>query len=117
MISNNVMKTNEYDDLIFYRVACACGNNECDCDITIEYDKSIKTISMSFCKNLYWNDYYGHKIFITRWLSRLKASFKLLFTGHIKVNEEFLIQSEDHINDFITALQEGREKMKKNKGD
>ena len=115
MISNNVMELNDYGDMVFYRVACACGSNDCDCDISLEYDKNIKTISMIFYKNLYWNDNYSHKMFITRWLSRLKVSLKVLFTGHIKVNEEFLIQSEKHIDDFITALQEGKEKIKKNK--
>jgi len=115
MISNNVMQINDYDNAIFYRVACACGNNECDCDISLEYDKSIKTVSMIFYKNLYWNDHYTDKRFITRWLSRLKVSLKVLFTGYIKVNEEFLIQSEEHIDNFITALQEGKEKIKKNK--
>jgi len=115
VISNNVMELNDYGDMVFYRVACACGSNDCDCDISLEYDKNIKTISMIFYKNLYWNDNYSHKMFITRWLSRLKVSLKILFTGYIKVNEEFLIQSEKHIDDFITALQEGKEKIKKNK--
>ena len=114
MISNNVMEINNQDTLIFYRVACACGDNECDCDIIFEHDKNINDISINFYKNLYWHDYYNHDMFITRWLARLKLSLKILFTGNVKVQGEFLIQSEEHINNFIMALQEGKKKIQKN---
>ena len=31
------MKTNEFDDAVYYRVACECGSDEHD--VTIEFEK------------------------------------------------------------------------------
>ena len=39
---------------------------------------------------------------------RIKCSIKVLFTGYVELEESFIIQGEEQINDFIKALEEGR---------
>ena len=117
MISNNVMELNDYGDMVFYRVACACGDRDCGCDIILEHVKHINDITITFYKDLYLDTYYSSNNYIVRLLNRLQLSLKILLSGHVKIQGEFLIQSEKHIDSFITALQEGKEKIKKNKGD
>ena len=47
---------------------------------------------------------------------RLKAATRILFTGYIKMESDFLINDGEQIDNFILALQEGRDILKqKNK--
>lgn len=126
-------------DFVYYRVACDCSSQECDCVIQMEYDKDFGDISISFYKDLhteqkYWSDevsriwddikkpknfmYVVEKTFLKLLPAlykliyrRLKFGVSVLFTGHAKFEGEFLIFGEKHINDFIFALEQGRDKI------
>jgi len=108
MISKNVMKTFEFDDSIYYRVACHCGTD--GHDITIEFEKDDKVPSMiflNFYKNLSWCSRWGKLNIFQRFWNRLTGALKMLFTGYIEVEESFIL-SEDNIEPFIEALKEGK---------
>jgi hypothetical protein len=109
MISKNIMKTDEFEDSIFYRAACSCGSNEHD--ITIEFEIDEETPSMlflNFYKNIVWCPSWVNLNLIQRIGSRIACSLKMLFTGYIELHESFIIEGEDDINDFIEALEEGK---------
>jgi len=108
MINKNVMKTSEFDDAIYYRVACSCGSDEHD--VTIEFEKDDKIPSMiflNFHKRLGWCSRWGTLNIFERFWKRITGSFKMLFTGYIEVEESFIL-SEDNIDPFIEALKEGK---------
>jgi len=44
---------------------------------------------------------------------RLKKATRLIFTGYLKMNEDFILMDEDHINNFIKVLEEGRDHIKR----
>lgn len=117
MTSFRVMKLHEFEKSVFYRVACDCGAKDCDLSLIIEYDEELNYISLNMYKNLHasahWN--YGWKYFdfIRVWQNKIKMIKDILCKGYIEVQEEFLIKDENHINEFIEALEEGKEYIKK----
>ena len=117
MINKNVMKTNEFEDSIYYRVACSCGSN--DHDITIEFEKDQDIPSMiflNFYKNIAWCSHWGNLNIFERAWKRITCSLKMLFTGFVELEESFIL-SEDNIESFIKALIEGKEYIEQKKGE
>jgi len=113
------MKTNEFKDAIFYRVACDCGSDEHDLHMEFEKDSEIpEMIFLNFYKKLVWSSYWGDhdKWYRNFWL-RIKGATKMIFKGYIEVEESFILRGEDHIDSFIEALEEGKQYMKDVKGE
>lgn len=113
MIEKNVMKVAEYKDSITFRIACDCGDSEHDVTIDFEKDEELPEMYfMTIYKTMAWSCYWGnHNWFYAQW-KKLKAIFKLLFTGYIELGDDFIIRGEEHINSFIKALEEGKKHMK-----
>ena len=107
------MKLNEFDDSIYYRVACDCGSSEDDVTIEFEFDKSCpEFIFLNFHKNVMWNSNWGKSNWIQRAWRRITCSLKMLFTGNIELEESFILKDESNIDGFIEALVEGKNRMK-----
>ena len=66
---------------------------------------------LNFYKDLYWSSHWGDEIFFKRRWKRIKGAFRILFIGYIEVEECFILQGDEHINSFIKALEEGRDKF------
>ena len=118
MISKNVMKTNEFEDSIYYRAACTCGDSDHDITIEFEWNDDIPSmIFLNFYKNIAWCSHWGNNLsWYEKLWKRIKASLKILFTGYIELEESFIL-SEDNIEPFIKALIEGEEYIKQKKGE
>ena len=108
------MKTEEFDDAIYYRLPCASGSDDHDVTLEFEHDKKIPDmIFLNMYKDLAWSSYWGYNDnFFTRLLNRIKTAIRILFVGYIEVEESFILQGEDHIDSFIEALKEGKRLMK-----
>lgn len=109
-ISNGIMKMHEFDNEVLYRIACDCGADEHDATISIEYDKEINYLSLRFWKKVCWCPNWENKWYNKIW-KRITGTLKMLFTGYVELEEDFLIREDDNIKDFITALIEGRQKL------
>lgn len=59
-------------------------------------------------------DYFCHYNTIWR---RIKDAFTILFIGFLKINRDFLILEGEHIDSFINALIEGKDKILRSKED
>lgn len=119
MTSYRTMKTNEFKDAIFYRVACDCGSDEHDLHFEFENDPEIpQMIFLNFYKKLLWSSYWGDndKWYKNFWL-RIKGATKMIFTGYVEVEESFILRGEKHIDSFIEALEEGKQYIKDAKGE
>lgn len=110
-----VMKTHEFDDSIYYRVACQCGDPQCDLTLEIDYDKKIGTINLFMSKKLmasaHWGGYWKYCDFIRVIWKKLGMIWDIATKGYIEVSEETMIQGEEHIDNFIEALQQGKKFM------
>ena len=64
MISNKVMKTEEFDDAIYYRLPCSCGSKDHDITLEFEHDKEIpEMVFLNVYMNLEWSSYWGDTTF------------------------------------------------------
>jgi hypothetical protein len=111
MITNNVMKIDEFPDAVYYRTACSCGDPECDMTLELEYDEEFNDVSLHVYKTLSWNVYWGNGNWFSRFRKRLTGAAKMLCTGRIEVSGDLLIQNKEHLKSFIDALQEGIHKL------
>ena len=114
--SFRVMTTHEFDDAVFYRASCACTDKRCDLHLSLERDKEFNTISLELNDDMYYYSFQwieNPSWFLDKWY-RIKGAIRILFTGRIKINNSFIFQGEDHIQDFLNALNSGMEKFKKN---
>jgi len=103
------MKTDEFEDSIYYRAACSCGSNEHDVTIEFEIDKNVPSmLFLNFYKNIAWSSHWG----VLNWFEiiwkRIKCSLRMLFTGYVELEESFIIKGEEDIDFFIDALIEGK---------
>ena len=113
MISKNVMKTMEFDNEVFYRVSCGCGDNEHGTTIHFEIEEDVPhTVFLNFYKKVAWCSNWGDLNLFEQIWQRIKTSAIMLFTGYIDLEESFIIDM-DNIDGFIEALKEGKEHMKK----
>lgn len=111
-ISTGVSKIKEWKgSSLWYKVNCACGNGDCDSLITFEFDEDFGGVDVNFYKTVMWGAYYQKEWWFQRLWLRIKMATQILFKGYTELEGTFLIQDRDHMDDFITALQEGREKM------
>lgn len=114
MISKNVMKMNEFNESIYYRVACDCGSNEDDVTIEFEFEKDCPDIIfLNFHKNILWSYNWGNLNWLQRLWRRITCSLTMLFKGRIELEESFILRGESNIDGFIEALIEGKSLIKK----
>ena len=110
--STGVSKIKEWKGTsVWYKVNCACMGGECDSTIELSFDKDFGHIDVEFYKTIMWGDYYQKKWWWQRGWLRVKMSIQILFKGHTEHEGSFMIEGIDHLNSFITALEEGREKV------
>jgi hypothetical protein len=111
MITRGVMKTFDLKDATFYEVSCDCGVHECNMTLELEYAPEFDEIFMNFYKrvaiSVYWND----ANFLTRIWRRIKYCLQIIFTGKIELTETHIFRDIEHIDAFIEAMKEGKEKM------
>jgi hypothetical protein len=119
-ISSGISKLHQYEDRISYTLSCHCGNQDCGATIDMEFDKKYGNLGITFFKEFYffYPTTYTDEILekIKNWQKgiwwRISSAFKILFIGHIKISSDIVIDSEEHLDDLIKALQEGKEYVK-----
>jgi len=132
-----VMLCDQYDDdSVLYRCSCSCGDPSHDVYIDISFDKELNMLSLEFWKrvsffkfdrrDLLWFDNFKEYVIKRKikqallylfdntfiyWFDnfkyRLKNSIKLIFTGYLDMEEDFIFQGEKHISNFIECMKEG----------
>lgn len=136
--SKKVMLMEDRGDSITYRCACDCGEGEHDLHIEFEYDKELQQmLFLNFYKDVYFFDYFRRDVlwfddiikkvkekkfkeavsdffddtlfyYWKNFRYRLRKAVRLLFTGYLKMNEDFILHGVDHIDSFIGVLEEGK---------
>jgi len=113
MTSFRIMQTEDFGDSVFYRATCACGIDDHDLALILEFDEDLPDmVTLVMFKDLVYASYWEDSLW-GRFKKRILGTLRMLFTGYIKVEESFIFQGERQIDEFINALQEGMEKIKK----
>lgn len=111
-ISYKVLKEHEYGKSVYYRVACNCGEPSHDLSLEIEADE-FPAMTLHFYGQYTIPHYWRQNNFFSRLWERVKFSLRVLFIGHVDVENDFMLMEEEHIDSFISALEEGKQKIKK----
>lgn len=98
-----IMEITNADGLKQYRTACMCGSSNCDLSITIERDNDI--LSMMFHKRLTASSYFEANNWVMEKIKRIKMCFKLLWSGYIDTEAEFIFENYKHVKDFTEILE------------
>lgn len=84
------------------RVACSCGDSEHDLEVSVDFDKEYALTTIEFWVKVFaaeWGD---------SWLSglwwRIRTATKILFLGYHEAQTGFLFKNGEHIQGFISAL-------------
>ena len=101
-----------FKDAIFYRATCSCQSEKCPITLELEIDRTFGDITLKMWKKLACCTWWGTDgWFIEKW-KRILWATRLLLTGYIEVEQAFIFDSEEHIDGFIQALTEGKERLK-----
>ena len=95
-----------------YKVSSACGCSRCD--IWMDFEQDEKTpgwMYLNFYKKVGWNCHWDTKGWWQAFVKRFSGALTLLFRGSIELEEAFMLDGPEHIDGFIAALQEGKDKM------
>ncbi len=106
------MLSREFDNSIFYKIGCDCMEDEHTKTVELEYDEETRTVQMIFYADLQLDDYYTAMPWWEKPWFRIKKAVRMLVFGKIETQTDFLWADTKSIDDFIEALQEGREKLK-----
>jgi len=109
MTSNRIMKIHEFEDSVYYRASCSCGEPDCDLTLELEKDKDCDMIFLNMYKKLRWSAHWrSDNFFKTLWY-KIKMMFKILFLGYTEIEECFIFCGDEQIDGFLDALKEGRD--------
>jgi len=108
------------DTSVWYNIMCDCTDDSHDTSMEFEYDKSANMLFLNFYKTISYSKQFGYMFEDNTLLDsiknkieviwrRLKDATKLLFTGYIEMNGDFVLKDKQHIQDFIDAMVEGRD--------
>lgn len=107
MIANKVMNVGKWENgSSIWKIGCDCGDDDCTATIEMEVDNGV--FLMYFFKKLHvMTEYHWYKAM----KMRFKIAFSVLFKGWVELHSEMVITEQSHIDAFIEALKEGRNRL------
>jgi len=106
-ISYKIMKIIENDNSTIFEASCSCCHPDHSLQLVIEKDKDI---SLQIYTNTYYYEEYDKNNFFLKLYKRIKNAIKLIFTGSLKIESDFLFSNKKQIEQFIEAIQKTKEK-------
>ena len=109
-VSYKVMNIYEDKDTIIYRSVCDCGDESDDLNMVISIDENYDMLNICLSGNLVFNDDFVCCAcnFLVRGIGYLKniirritTAIKLIFTGRLEQNYEFIFSDEKHVKDKL----------------
>ncbi len=124
-VLRGICKVTEYENAVFYKAHCDCMNDKHTQTLILDYDDNLDIITLAIHSTI-WTHFNTN--WCTTWTERLEQWYnsqclkwsqviKLIWTGQIEGENEFLFQSKEQVRDYITALEEGLEKLDRAKRD
>ena len=113
--ANKMMKTNEWDDFVMYRVGCDCMDSDHDMDIWASSDEhGFHTVNLSYkMRSRLQRKYFTSEIlgWLNDPLHRIIMIAEILLMGRVETYGEFALGKEN-IKGLRTALDEIEVKFK-----
>lgn len=115
MPSNNVMIAKEFESnkSIYYKIGCSCMSDAHTKTVSLEYDDCINDIIMTFYTDLILDNYFTAMAWWEKPWFRIKNALRILIKGRVEVQSDFIWTDSRAIDDFVKALEDGRDKLRK----
>lgn len=81
--------------------------------ISVEEDSGSLCVTIS-SKLKHCNYQAEYENIFKRMYFRIKSALKILFTGSVDMESDYIFQSREHVEDYINALKTGIENVEKN---
>ena len=116
-ISYRVMKIHDSENAVFYRICCDCLDSDHDATLILEFDEEDpKILTLTMYQKVRWCDFYHYNDnWIGKIISRIKTCYRILLKGWIEFEGSMIFIEEEHVENFIQGLQEGKTKLKQKK--
>ena len=116
-MTTSIEKWEQWDDCTIYKTSCSCGMHEISFWVGVsEMCEEVYDLTLNMkVASTYPYTWPSSKKWYRRILCRIKGALQLLFYDNIVYEESFIFNGEQHIQDFIDALNEGIEHIKKKK--
>jgi len=110
-MSKNICVTDRFKGSIYYHAVCDCGTH-CHTVLLEHEDDLPSIITLSMYGEIHYSEWFCDSWY-GKICRRIKHAWSILFHGYQKDLEgSFLFQGEESIRDYISALEEGIEKIK-----
>ena len=110
MERSNIEIEKDHDGYVIFRTTCDCGVENHSIKVIVDEELGIPIVTMFY--ECGWRDEWKAKWWETLW-RRLKCACSLLFKGHLYLDEEFIFRSGEHLEDFLHALEQASEQVRK----
>jgi len=111
---NELEKVKEFEDAVWYKTTCDCGDEEMSIWIEEEKIYERKWVMLSFHYKCGFYDAFS-KSWWHRFKQRIKFCWGAMTTGVAEVNGVFTFRDEKHIEGIFEALKESYDKIKNRK--
>ena len=115
-MENNVLTMSEEVNYTIQMIRCDCGHEQCDIVMEFDYDNEFDMVSLCFYTKLNWYDKHDYSSWFgdlyVKWRSRISAMWSIMIKGELRCCHSFYFKGEQHIDDLIKALEDGKAKYK-----
>ena len=104
----------DFGSSVFFRASCGCMSNHHDHLIIVEHDTDIDTTCIRICANVSYCDWRAEdkNLFVRVW-SRIRNAVKVLCTGYLKMESDFIIQTPEQGRNYANAILEAMNAVEK----
>jgi len=110
-ISSRIMQLSEFEDAVYFRLACGCDNPSHDTTLELEHDAESNNIYLHFYGTTNVVDTWEDLGWFSKLKLRIKKAYHILVHGRFKFEFSIILDGEEHIKSFINALKYGVDKL------
>lgn len=137
MISDNICRTAEFNDSIFYEAICSCHADNHNQTLIVEFDPEVNDVNLSIYSKVItqqftsWNSrceyneamsngdyfkigYYKAKLLIEHIAARIRFTYNIWVKGYIEAENHFIFRNEKSIDAYLEAINSAKIKIKEN---
>ncbi len=110
MKKSNVEVTKDFKTFVIFQSTCECGDSDHTLRVMVEdwgekWNEPKNVMATFFFKCGRFETNIEDSFFKRMWY-RIKDACKILFTGYLVLDEEFIFRDREHLKDFTNTLEE-----------
>ena len=138
MISDNICRTAEFDDAIYYEAVCSCQADHHKQTLIVEFNPELNNVNLQVYSKIItqqftsWNSrweyqealsngdylkigYYKAKLLLEHIAARIRFTYDIWVKGYIEAENQFIFRNENSVDAYIEAISSAKLKIKENK--